>query len=102
VSREEVSGGGSSDGLTQFPAPPRPVCAYSGGGFWEVRVWTRDEVGWDCDSRSDYMMKDISYIWGYCGERDGERYRLDVVFAVEITRASTADFLVGFCHFHCL
>lgn len=32
---EEEDGGeeeGSSEGLTQFPAPPRPVCAYSGCG----------------------------------------------------------------------
>jgi len=26
--------GGSSEGLTQFPAPPRPVCRYSGGSDW--------------------------------------------------------------------
>ena len=38
----------SSEGCTQFPAPPRPVCWYSGAGelvLW-AWVWVCDEV-WD-------------------------------------------------------
>jgi hypothetical protein len=41
----------SAVGCTQLPAPPRPVCRYSGGGADEVtlreRSWTSTEFDWD-------------------------------------------------------
>ena len=41
-----------SVGLIQFPAPPRPVCKYSGGGWEEERARAKVCVGKGWDSGS--------------------------------------------------
>ena len=47
-----------SEGWIQFPAPPRPVCRYSGAGWEEVRARVRSTEGgiWVWDSRSPCLI----------------------------------------------
>jgi hypothetical protein len=72
---------GSSEGLTQFPAPPRPVCAYSGGGCCADIVFTSSSsLGWDWDSRSFcLLLVCLRWDWEEGGGGRG-KYRWDIVF----------------------
>lgn len=49
----------SSAGATQLPAPPRPVCRYSGKGWEAARAFARSFV-LGCDSRSAWDALSVS------------------------------------------
>jgi len=71
----------SSAGATQLPAPPRPVCRYSGNGWEAARAFARSfcvGLGFEICSLVDL---------------------LDVGLAIEVSCASSTYFLILFCHF---
>lgn len=104
---------GRVEGWTQFPAPPRPVWAYSEGEFGERGCWV-SEGGWD--SR-------VEGVWGvvvsigssliFQGKNDVRKTKghfdfgtyllrctriLNILLAIEVPRASTSDFSIGLRH----
>jgi hypothetical protein len=56
-----------SVGLSQFPAPPRPVCRYSGAGWEAERARARSDVAGGRASGS-WMLVSMSVV-NICGER---------------------------------